>query len=624
MDALINKILSTASVIILAIILTSCGRSTAEPPQELQIQAQIDSPPPQELLPPPEPAPSYELLPPPQELPYIPLPYILQPYEPVTLPPLIEPLPHWANPLVEYLSQFPPLFRNIGFREETWGSWWQSDWQDFVEVLVEHGSDEWREMENHGYGYTFIFSDPLTGERIAIDDATYLDRIAGGSGAKIAYGFGLFDLEDSGMPTLVIYWTRSPDSLYPGVIITMHRYNNGTFEFATQLSWWEGIEFYRCDNGRLFIEYISTVAHMIDLRLLHIDEIITTEAVLRTCGYSGPTGNVYNLLTDEYFARDVSLWAYFDVDSHAELLGALLGTPLTKIERMDDIQEQITNLIPRPVTPYGRQAAEDFISTMTTIFTGMIQAELYRNEERTEILGKTGRFILGWDFETNQMLYTYDVPEIYYSSFWPDYFGFFDSNGNHIEEAPWLYIARGVDWQTLMYAADFKLLDDGSGIPIIFVHFNQTFDGGYAGAYHIFMYEDGAYRRIPLRSFIDGVEYNRPWVSRIHSFFMDDYGRMIAFANSMYHGILRYDHIAITREGVKMHQVAAMSDDDWYYQGSWYTHHWYIWSDDWITIEDNWLHNNPTIYETNIGITPLEFIDDLRDEIMATLREQRS
>jgi len=259
----------------------------------------------------------------------------------------------YKQPLIDYLAKFPPLFHNIRFIDEAWASWWQSDWQDFVEVLVEERSDEWREMENHGYGYTFTFRDPLTGECVKIEDVAYLNWRSGGDWARaeidwaraeIATNFDLFDLDGTGTPALVIYWSISPANIEPGVAVTLHRFYNGSFRFVAELSEWAGVEFYRTEDGRLFIEYISTVASWISLYLLDLDDEVTIGSVLYTDGW---TGNVYNRLTGEYFTRHewwgsfVGIYEY----SHEALLSALLGEPLTRIERMGDLQEQVIELV---------------------------------------------------------------------------------------------------------------------------------------------------------------------------------------------------------------------------------------------------------------------------------------
>jgi len=260
-----------------------------------------------------------------------------------------EPTADWEEALVEYLMQFPPIFRNTSLREGVMGIWWASDWHDFVEWITD-GRQE-------NYGYDFIFRDAVTGQRIFIEDMPYLNRRIWydsygeqtGSRSEIAIGFRLFDLDGSGIPMLIIDWKRPTRGVYPGGISTLHRFNDGVFEFAAELSTWDGISFYRGADGRLFIEHTSTVAHMIDLRLLHLNDEITMERALYTDGY---TTTVYNYLTGEYFVRYPGSPLFVGIDAvwHEELLEALLGMSLTRIEQEEALQKQLLELISSRLT----------------------------------------------------------------------------------------------------------------------------------------------------------------------------------------------------------------------------------------------------------------------------------
>jgi len=341
-------ILILASMMLMMSMLASCSSSAVELPFEIPIEPTV-----QETV---EPAM--------QETPQL--------YESESVP--FEPTEDWEIALVGYLAQFTPMFHNVRFRDEPWGSWWESDWRDFVEELVDERSEEWRQMENRGYGYTFIFHDSLTGERVAIDDVPYLNQRSGAwydehgvlhtwSRTEISTHFGLFDLDDTGIPALVIYWNISQQATNPGMTVTLHRFRNGEFEFVTTLSTWGGVGFYRADDGRLFIEYGSTVSQWLDLHIFHLDDEITTEPVLTTIPSTilfidGGITKVHNHLTGEYVEED-ELWARFvwiDDDwsvSYEAFLGEVLGIPLTRIERME-VQEQLTEFIAEQLRADGR------------------------------------------------------------------------------------------------------------------------------------------------------------------------------------------------------------------------------------------------------------------------------
>ncbi|MCL2841592.1 MAG: hypothetical protein FWE05_12570 [Defluviitaleaceae bacterium] len=255
------------------------------------------------------------------------------------------------------------------------------------------------------------------------------------------------------------------------------------------------------------------------------------------------------------------------------------------------------------------QGIIEFLSGMTTIFTGVPREE---NDWVDEMSVPTGRFLLGWDSETGQPVTTYEVPEIYFSNICMG--GFFDRQGNQILEAPWMYVRRVDDWVSLYYASDFKLFDfNDNGIPDIFVHFNQTFDGGYAGFYRIFRYVDGEYRMLTMTSLENGVATPHPWIGRSHMLFRDSDGRIITFIDSMYHSISRYEHLVMTDEYAELHLVAEMHWETW---EDWETHHWMDWSD---RIPSGWFQNNPTIFGTDISLTIVEPLHELQEHITAII-----
>ena len=263
-----------------------------------------------------------------------------------------EPMEDWEFALVEYLSQYPPLFYNASFRNETWGSWWESDWRDFVEQ-----SDGWFYVQNPEYGCTYIFRDPRTGGRVKIDDVPYLRRnldVAwhdfSGKHMRAPIGivnrFELLDLDGDGIPALVIYW-GSPipeDARYPFFhSVTLHRFYDGVFEFVKEFSTWS-VDFYRAEDGRLFVSYGNSSFVFLDFRLLHLSGEITTEPALSA---TEDGTRVYNHLTGEYFERyQDSGWFVGLTDIHGrELFSALLGIPLAEVEKMDDVQRQMIRYI---------------------------------------------------------------------------------------------------------------------------------------------------------------------------------------------------------------------------------------------------------------------------------------
>jgi len=279
------------------------------------------------------------------------------------------------------------------------------------------------------------------------------------------------------------------------------------------------------------------------------------------------------------------------------------------------------------ISEYGRQLAKEFLSDFTTIFTGMAHAETTWDHGR-RVAVPTGRFILH-DSTDHQRIVTYDRPEIsFLRTYGGDPEGFFDGQGNRIENAPWALIGRhenafNQEGQRIVsysfhYAGYFRLFDfDGDGIPEIFIHFNQTFDGGYAGFYLVFKYADGEYRALGFKTFEDGEESTRysGWFGRFDLLFLDENNRVIRLIDSWeFSGLARYDHLVLTDTYVEFHLIVDLSfdTDDW---GAWQEHHGH----------HHWgqgLRDNLTIFGTDILLIPIQSLTDLENEVMAEISKK--
>ena len=268
------------------------------------------------------------------------------------------------------------------------------------------------------------------------------------------------------------------------------------------------------------------------------------------------------------------------------------------------------------ISEYGRQAAEEFLSQMTTIFDPVGWAETTW-VNGTEV--RTGRYVLGWDRETRESITTNARPNVIHR--W-DNSGFFDANGDRIISAPWLnvkhYSSGHGDWTSYFYADYFKLFNfDNSGIPVIFVHFSQTFEGGYGGFYEIFRYVDGEYRRLEMRAFGYGMELLYARLASFHDFFIDNSGRIIVHSNNEYGDHLRYEHLVLTDVYADLHLIAD-AGTNWQ---AWENHHWNVFNHDW-ELTDSWKYHNPTIFGTNIPIALIEPLIGLQDQITVSITQR--
>ena len=288
--------------------------------------------------------------------------------------PPVDPTGVWGGALEEYLAQYLPIFHNARHIEGVFDSIWLGNWSDFVERLPDDsGGRIWPQV----YGTYFVFSDPMTGQRIEIDDAPFLTQRSGvlydfygveciWTEVYIAHYFRLLYLDDSGIPYLVINWAVAPCVHYPGNLTTLHRFRDGAFEFVDDLSLWGGISFYRAEDGRLFIFHGSTVAGWIDLRSFRINDNgrIASAPALSIDGWPG---TIINHLTGDEFLRycpETNSMISREYGEYWENLGCArtfvqaqlsyyLGVPITRIDTQENVQEDLMERISRRLRDEG-------------------------------------------------------------------------------------------------------------------------------------------------------------------------------------------------------------------------------------------------------------------------------
>ena len=313
-------------------------------------------------------------------------------------------------------------------------------------------------------------------------------------------------------------------------------------------------------------------------------------------------------------------------DNIREIVFGWMSEPIEHMATVSEILPVNEPFLPlQYVSPFGRQVAEEFLCEFTSIFTGVGQVVVYWDGQ---ISVHTGEFWDGWDEETQQPIKAYVTPEIYRGPTETGEWGFFDRLGNRIYDATWLYVSRGEGWTSYHYAGYFRLFDfDNSGIPVIFIHFNQTFEGGYAGFYRIFRFIDGEYRMLEMRAFKNGEElpWWQSWIGSLHELFFDDTGRIISFVGSMYHNMHKYEHLVLTDKYAELHFITGLEDnwDDW---ETWEEYHWiksgaiteYRWG-----VVDSWAHHNPYMFGTYIPLTLISPLTKLQEKITASILEKR-
>ena len=162
---------------------------------------------------------------------------------------------------------------------------------------------------------------------------------------------------------------------------------------------------------------------------------------------------------------------------------------------------------------------------------------------------------------------------------------YLDREGNRIENVPYI--------EGESFAGDFSLYDlDGSGIPVIVIRFGipQT----CASYREVFRFVDGEYRLAGrLKAF--------------HRFFYDPDGRVIVMYEDAVNGShFGYYFFGFNADGITHESVITLDETE---MEQWGDHHW---SEEFAT--------NPTIFGTDIPLTPIMPLSDLQNEITEYLR----
>ena len=282
--------------------------------------------------------------------------------------------------------------------------------------------------------------------------------------------------------------------------------------------------------------------------------------------------------------------------------------PTTNVNAPSSPERIAVSLEKTGISEYGWQVAANFLSEMTSIFTGVIEAEAGRDNDWEE----TGRFILGYDLSTGRFITTSEVPEIYYVLYEWGIRGVYDRQRNVIQDVVWAWEWSGV---IRAYAWSFKLIDfDSTGIPEILISFWPIFDGIDTGGmswYEIFRYVDGEYRKLEQR-FPGGVSVAyqgiSPWpLSPGHDFFIDETGRIVTLFHDVKDGnFTGYQQLVITDDYFVLYPLAIKENDDW---DAWWEH-----------IREL---GSPTIFGTDIQLAPFYLFDDLISDLFRYLQYKR-
>jgi len=243
--------------------------------------------------------------------------------------------------LEEFLGEMLPVFTRNEYEFSDW-------WSFFY----------WDETTD-----TISFLDPATEESVFVGDTPWLTELSSVDWA-IAAGFALYDLDDNGIPAVVMGWGSRYDfgSGDGGFPATLHRYVDGSYEFAGDL--WIPFDFYRDQQGRALVHLYGFIDPIVRLSLI---DGMTIEPLIEYNwewdeAFEEFHVDVRNHMTNEHFTDStiISEW-YRDIKERGHIPG-MPDEPLMPIEQLPGLKHALTEritarllaegrILPPPVTP---------------------------------------------------------------------------------------------------------------------------------------------------------------------------------------------------------------------------------------------------------------------------------
>lgn len=268
----------------------------------------------------------------------------------------IESVGNWEVALEDFLSEFLPFFTSP---TTMWDDWEVGGWKRFVRP---YRDDLWFE-----YGTEFAFYDPVTGNRVQIDDVPYLRQeiphIASrhpefgswGAQVTIATDFTLYDLDSNGIPDVLISWESDVGwfaSGDGGWELTVHRYIDGTYELVGGI--WGPYALYLDDNREpIFLRFTYNAGFMDADSIVFNDRRMDLVPIIERIEWE----RFYSHQIDEYVAIDPFQFPVSDWWEAFPTTIAVPGVPdgtWILIEQMAELQERLTETITQRLRAEGR------------------------------------------------------------------------------------------------------------------------------------------------------------------------------------------------------------------------------------------------------------------------------
>jgi len=146
-------------------------------------------------------------------------------------------VPSWEVALEEFLSELLPIFTPGTVEQGEWGEWEIGGWERFRReyTFVDEAFPDWEQVG-------FYIVDPVTEEVVNGDAVPYVMTLQGEwendekwSITHIATSFYLYDMDEDGIPILLIRWSTLGGDPFESV--SMFRYTGGKYE-AVHISRW--------------------------------------------------------------------------------------------------------------------------------------------------------------------------------------------------------------------------------------------------------------------------------------------------------------------------------------------------------------------------------------------------
>jgi len=272
-------------------------------------------------------------------------------YEPEPPPaPELELSPSVQAALEDFLGEMLPIFTRstLAMDGRTFNI---PGWELFVRHRHQYPDDFDTEVA-WGYPYAFKFHDPVADQRVHIEEVPYL-RMSGDS-AAIAWRYWLQDLDDNGIPVIVVEW--AVNAFFAGTnnfwLATFYHYTNGRYEPAGELT--GPFALYRDQHERIVRR---TWVHQMgftgaDFVMFH-DGDIELEPIIMNSGINVEDFYYYNHLTGERITEWEAFIGYGEMGQFTHLPG-FPDEPLTPIPHLPGLQHALTETITARLLAEGR------------------------------------------------------------------------------------------------------------------------------------------------------------------------------------------------------------------------------------------------------------------------------